>query len=296
VGQRAEARQLHGNAVQSLLKLKGAEDTVFVPTARFDYGFSLFAEGNLREALEYIRAANASTRKHYQGSSILGSWLLIEGRALATLGRYDEASNVIDEGWKHWVKGLGTSAKPHEHNVFYLARAYLSLARNDTASAIEALDQYVDYSRPVPLANEDVQRDLYLSQAHLQRGEIEKALTLATRAHNMVVESPVRVYFGALESETSTQLGRVLLAAGRAEAARPHLERALVWLRANDASISPYLAEAEVLHGQCLLALREVPAARAAAQRAAEVLAAQAEVGDQFRRSLRELKQALRAS
>ena len=295
VGERAEARQLHEDAVQSLLKLKGPDDTVFVPTARFDYGFSLLAEGRLQEALEYIRAANASTRKHYQGSSILGSWLLIEGRVLATLGRYDEAATIFDEGWKHWIKGLGTGAKPPEHNVFYLARAHLSLVRNDSTSAIEWLDRYVEQPRRAPLAIEDVQRDLFLSQAHLQRGETEKALALATRAHNAVTESSVRAYFGALESETLIQLARVLLAAGRGEAARPHIERALAWLRSNDARISPYLGEAEVLLGRCMLVLGEMQAARAAAQRAAAIHAAQPEVGDHFKRPLSELQQALRA-
>jgi serine/threonine-protein kinase len=293
-GHRAEARQLHEDTVQSLLKLKGPDDTVFVPTARFDYGFSLFAEGRLHEALDHIRAANASTRKHYQGSSILGSWLLVEGRVLAALGRYDEAATTIDEAWGHWTKGLGTGAKPYEHNAFYLARAQLSLARNDAAGAVEWLDRHVEQPQRTPVANEDVQRDVLRSQAHLQRGDLDKALELANRAHSAVAESSARQYFGALESETSAQVARVHLAAGRGEAARPYIERALAWLRVNDAPTSPYLAEAEVLDGRCMLLLGDAPKAGAAARRAAAIHAAQPEVGDHFVLPLRELQRALR--
>ena len=96
-----------------------------------------------------------------------------------------------------------------------------------------------------------------------------------------------------LEAEALLVRGMALLDAGEPAAACAPLDRAVALRREFDDRISPWLAQAEAVHGRCLLLLGEHAAASQAAARAQEIVAANLSLGDPFTKPLQDLKRAL---
>ncbi len=94
------------------------------------------------------------------------------------------------------------------------------------------------------------------------------------------------------ELDLRLSLGRALSATDQAKEALPHLERALA-LRQPQFASSLLLAEAQVALADCKLRLGDVAAARALLAKAKAIHAANRELGQQFRKPLRDLEQRL---
>ncbi|MEO6280424.1 protein kinase domain-containing protein [Roseateles sp.] len=295
VGERAEARRLHRDVLRRVLEVKGPNDTLFTPMVRMDMGRSLLAEGRLSEALELVAAVNASNRRHYPGSAVLGNGLRTEATILVAMGRYAQARQLFSEGFGLWLKGTGSSVQASRHNRFHLDEARLDLALGDASAAIARLNKVAAPYKAdgLPLRAEEIERDVLLAQAHLRLGAVERALGLAKGAAERVAVSSVRSRFPALDAEVQLQFGNALLRAGQPNAARGPIERALAWRTANDDASSPWVADAEVAWGQCLLALGDPVRSRAAAARASTIYAAHMLVGEHFTRPLQELLRTL---
>jgi eukaryotic-like serine/threonine-protein kinase len=296
LGMREEARALHVDTLRRVLAAKGADDTLFTPMVRVDYARSLLAEGRLHESLELVAAVNASNRRHYAGSTVLGGTLRTEASVLSTLGHYSQGRQLFAEGLALWKSGSGGTAANPRGNRFHLDEARLDLALGEASIAITRLAHVVppNVADALPLHADELERDVLLSQANLQLGAVAKALQLAQAAAQQMSASPVRTYFPALDAEVSLQLGQALLRAGRPGPAREAVSRALAWRRANDSANSPELANTEMVMARCHMALGETAQARAAVQRASTIFASNAEVAEHFKRPLRELQLALR--
>lgn len=296
VGERAAARKLHREALGRVLEVKGADDTLFTPIVRMGLGRSLLAEGNLPEALAQVAAVNASNRRHYAGSAVLGNGLRTEAAILVAMGDYPQARQLFAEGLGLWLKGAGSAVQPSRHNRFHLDEARLDLALRDAPAAIARLDKVAAPYKAdgLPLRAEEIERDVLLSQAHLQLGSVERALGLALGAAERLAASSVRNRYPALDADVQLQLGKTLLGAGRHAAARGPIERALAWRTANDAASSPWVADAGVAWAQCLLALGDSVRSRAAAARASTIYGAHTPVGEHFTRPLQELLRTLK--
>ena len=258
-GQRREAGVLHQDALRRVLEVKGADDTLFTPIVRMDLGRSLLAEGRLQEALDQVAAVNASNRRHYPGSAVLGNGLRVEATILTAMGRHAPARALFAEGLALWQQGAGSSMPAWRNNRFHLDEAGLDLARGDAASALARLDLVAAPANAerLPLRAEEIERDLLRAQAHMQLGAADSALALARGAADRLAASSVHARHPALEAQAQLTLGLALLRAGQPTAALPPIERALAWRTNNDDADSPAIAEAQAARGQALRALRD---------------------------------------
>ena len=287
-GHRDEADRMHAATLRRVLDLKGENDTLFTPLVRSDYGRSMFAEGQLQQAEDHLTRVVATNRRNYPNSAVLGQGLRTLATILTARGRYSEARQLFAEAWDNWQKGTGQALHPSRNNRFFLDEARLDLATHATAAATERLQRVVaplDVDR-LPMRAEEAERDILLACAYLQSGDFQRALTLARGAQSQIVTSSERADFPALEAEASVQLARALLANGDAAAARPHAERGLALRRDLDHSSSPRLAEAHLTLAAALSQVGETARANEQLLRAKAALAAQGEVGAQFRELL----------
>jgi serine/threonine protein kinase/tetratricopeptide (TPR) repeat protein len=288
IGRRQEARRMHENALSRVLAIKGNDETLFTPIVRSDYGRSLFAEGQLQQADDQIARVVAIDRRHYPDSAVLGQVLRTLAAIATARGHYPEARQLFAEAAQSWSKGTGTGLHPSRNNRFLLDEARLDLALRDPARAIDRLGQVVAPLNAAALLmrNEEIERDILLARAYLQAGDTARALSLARGAREQVVTSRARDMFPALEAEASVQLAQAQIATGDAASARAYAERALALQRELSDPSSPWLAEAYLASAEALLAAGETRRAREYLARARLILAAQSEVGDQFRQPL----------
>ena len=297
IGQRAPARVLHRDTLADIVQSRGADDTLFTMIVQMDFGRSLLAEGRLPQAMAMVAAVNASNRRHYAGSAVLGSGLRTEATLWTAQGDFTRARQLLAEGWDHWQQGGGRTMQPSRHNRFHLDTARLDLAQGDAPAALAALDRVVAPSaaNPLPLPADEVERDVLRSQAHLQLGATDRALESAQAAHTRMAAAATRAFHPALDAEVSLQWGQALIQAGRVAEAREPIARALAWRLDNDDASSPWLGEAHVAQARYWLALQDPVKARAAADKAKAVFAANKSVGEQFLRPLREVQLSLKS-
>ena len=89
------------------------------------------------------------------------------------------------------------------------------------------------------------------------------------------------------------RLGQAQQRSGQQQAAQTNLERALSLREANDDKNSPWLAEAQVALAECLVSLGERTRARTLLASAKAIHATHRELGEYFKRPLRELVERL---
>ena len=264
-GQRTAGRALHEAALQRVLQIKGEADTLYTPIARMEFARSLFAEGQLAPALSLVEAVNASNRRHYAGSAVLGNGLRLQAAVLTAMGQTAQARELFAEGLGLWRKAGGNAMLAWRFNRFHLDEARLDLALDQAAGALARLQQIAmpPDAASMPLVPDAVERDILASRAQLMLGDTPAALALAAQAADRIAASPIRPLHGALETQVNEQLGQALLRAGRSDAACAAINAARAWREANDAPQSTWLAQARRARAQCpQAALHNVRAAR----------------------------------
>ena len=294
-GRREEGRRLHDAALREILATRGEDDPVRTSGARIGYGRALLADGNLTLADDLAARAVTSTRQHYAGTEVLGHEIRVQAAIAAASGRYEEARALFAEGLQLALLG-GTGMHPSRRNRFFIDEARLDIAQHDPQAAILRLQRVVAplNAEQLPLRLEELERDLVLSQAHVVSGNIEAAFTLANQVEERIERSPLRQYVPALEAEAALRLGQAEMARGAYSAARPYLERALALRTAIDHSNSPWLAEAQIELGNCMLSQGDRIGAVALLNKARTIHAANTQLGDHFRRPLIHLGERLR--
>jgi tetratricopeptide (TPR) repeat protein len=106
-----------------------------------------------------------------------------------------------------------------------------------------------------------------------------------------VESSPSRKYFKNYEAQASLGEGKGLLLTHHAPEALPLLQRAVqLGEEVYDRSCSPALADSQIALAKCLLDLGRRDQARTLLSRAKEIHSTHKDLGDQFRKPLRELE------
>ena len=298
LGQREQARQLQRRALDAILGVKGPDDTMYTPIATVEMARSLLVEGRVADSLPLSQSVVAVYREHYAGSPVLAATLRTQAVLCMVLGRYSEARQLVQEAVDIWQRASGGALRPWRFNRLVLDMARLDLAEDQPDAALSSLERFVAWpdSESPPPRPDEVERDTLAAWAQLQRGDVPAALQLAHAAVDEVAKVAARGRQPGLEADAAMMLGMVLLDAGNPKAARAPLEGALALRREFDDRISPWLAQAEAAHGRCMLLLGDGVAARQAAVRAQEIMAANPSLGGPFTQPLKDLQQALSES
>ncbi len=295
LGQREQARKLQRGALDAMLRVKGPDDTLYTPIAMVEVSRTLLAEGRIADSLPLGERVLAVYREHYANSPVLGATLRTQAMLWTALGRYQEARDMIKEAVDIWLRASGGAVLPWRFNRFVLDEARLDLAEGKPDAALRCLERFTPWpdSESPPPRPDEVERDTLAALAHLQRGDLTVALQTALAAVNAMALVAVRGRQPGLEADAALVQGIALLADDQPNAARAPLERALALRREFDDRISPWLAQAEAMHGRCLLSLGDRAGASEAAARAQDIVAANPSLGRMLTQPLQDLRDAL---
>ena len=295
LGQRERAREMQRCALDAMLRVKGSDDTLYTPIARIELARSLLAEGRLADGLALAQPVISVYREHYAGSPVLAAALRTQAALWTALGRCPEARQLVREAVDIWQRCSGGSLQPWRFNRLVLDEARVDLAEGQPDAALHTLERFSPWpdSEIAPPRPDEVERDTLAALAYLQRGDVTPALRRAQMAEDGAAHVAERGRQPGLEADAALVQGITLLGAGQPDAARVRVERALALRREFDDRISPWIAQAEAMHGRCLLMLGERTAAYEAAARAQSIQASNPSLSDLLTQPLKDLQHAL---
>jgi serine/threonine-protein kinase len=197
---------------------------------------------------------------------------------------------------KHAVKlvaeifGTGTSRIQRANNR--LGRVMLGIGKVAEADALFVAVMQADVANAAVYDSPWTFATVSHARVQIARGQARDAVPALSAALEKFLAQPANVRDLNEELDLQLSLGSALSAADRAKEALPHLERALELRQAQFAS-SPRLAEAQIALADCKLRLGDVAGARALLARAITIHAANLELGEQYRKPLRDLTERL---
>jgi len=296
-GRRDEGARLIAAAQAALLQPDAQATADAARTINLTVGTLAQAEGHISRAQTALEAQVAVLQRQLPGSLPLARTLLLHAAPLIALGRYDAAARALDEALQMQLAVSADAADPALANRYRLERARLALALGDAAGAERELQAVVAPrdAAALPLHPDDVQAKLLLAQVRLMQQRAADAEALALQALTQLQGSSLLNRFLALEAEAQLRLGQARQRGGRAATARAPLERALALRSANEADVSPRVAEARIALAECLLDLGERAAAQALLVQARDAHAAHAELAPHFVQPLLAAQARLRA-
>jgi tetratricopeptide (TPR) repeat protein len=284
-----EGLAVMADAKERILKTRG-DDPQTVPFALNRYGRGLLQVGRLEEGNEVLAQATRMLRKYRPGSGYLATALDLQANGLTDLGRYQEARALLDEAAQIHA---GVHDEPVYVNDNLAARSRLLLATGKPAEAAKALEAFfIKDPAPGTISLTWVHGSLGRADAALAMQKPEPAVDLASRVRTAVERNPSRVYFKNYEAQAALAEGKALLLMRRTSEALPLLERAVtLGSELYDPTRSPILAGSQLALASCLFDLGRRDPARALLASAKAIQATHQELGEQFKKPLRELSQ-----
>ena len=297
LGHRDQGRELLRTSLEAMLRVKGADDTMYTPIAMIEFARSMFAEGRIDDCVRCLEPVVRTYRENYAGSPVLAATLRTQAALLTALGRYPEARGLVGEAVDIWERASGGALRPWRFNRLTLDAARLDLAEGCPDVALRTLERFTpwpDGESPPPRPDE-VERDTLAAEARLQCGDASGGSRVAQSALEAVARIAARGRQPALEADAALIHAVALQACGDFATAIKSFARAVALRREFDDGASPWLAQAESLHGLCMHRLGESDAAERSAQRADDILAANPPLGHLLTEPLRNLRRALGA-
>jgi len=293
MGRMQEGLELLRGAKQLAIKLRGADDPFHTRAVLSALGRCEANAGDLAAALADAQAATAIDRKNRPGSLDLALRLEREAAVLIELGRDAPAQADLDE-----AAALRTQAKQPRGGEAFAAnlrlQTTLALARGDLAHARERLGELRADPGDATASFDRLDRRLLAAEVALAAGDATGAAVEADAAVQAIARSGQADALDAWSARAALDVGRAALLARDTATALPPLRRALDLRRKLLLPASPKLAEAMIALAGAELDHGERAAARALAAEAASIHAAQPELGDQYRRPLRDLQARVR--
>ena len=285
-----EGLRLIADSVARASRAGNSGDTLIMASTRLAYGAALARHGSLEKGLALIRDVADSRRRQRSAPWGLVKALEQEVDALIELGRYDLATQLLDEAATTHAQ-MGTPAP--KRNGILLARARILIA---TGHASDALQQIEAWAGEPSDSDDTLMRLLALAAARLEDDSPQAAANMASAVRLKIAANPERPYLMNLEAEASLIEGEALCRQQRAGDALPLLQRAVALSEAlYDRRSSPRLAQAQIALGDCHLDRGDRVHARALLEQARDIHALHRELGVPYTRPLENLARRLKA-
>jgi serine/threonine protein kinase/tetratricopeptide (TPR) repeat protein len=247
---------------------------------------ALVQSGRLTEAEPIVRRVVELASKGRPTSQVAP--MLIAADYDATRGRNASAEKNARSALALAEQVFGPTSKRAYRVRNRLGRVLVVAGKVDEADALFTANLKDDAANAKALDSPWTAASVQHAKVLILRGQAAQAVPTLTDVLKRHLAQPANQQDLNDEFEYQFALGRALHAAGRSKEALSHLERALV-LRQTQYAFSPKLAEAEVVLADCKLSLGDAEASRGLLAKAKTIHAANHELGDQYRRPLREL-------
>jgi len=295
IGHPAEGLALLRDAAEQAVRTLGPGEVFHTPMMRRAYGVNLLLYGTLEESVsQFTEVIETVHRANVTGTTDYAMTLEFSATAEAELGHYRQAAAMLDEASAIYSS---RRAKPSagQFNDLLLARARFLTATGKAAEALAILrefDETEDRSAPITTPWLDV--SIARADAELACGRPDAAIQQTREVRARIEISGVTPYFKRWEAEAALDEGKGLLLTGRAAEALPPLQRAvLLATEVYDRDHSPELADSQIALGSCLVSLGRRNEARTLLARATAIHRTHRELGEHYRKPLRELENEL---
>ncbi len=272
-------------ARETVLKIRGPDDSFHTPQVLLEYGAALARAGRLEEGLESISQAVENRRKNRPGTRFLAVMLEYQTRVLIEIGDYNGAQRLLDEAAEISRQTNDTS---DWRNSYYRAKLALALG-NAQQAARWVPDETASGATPVTLSMASLRNASLRAELAVARRDGRGALTIAAKLREQIEASPVRPFLKEMEANVALFEGQGYLLSHQPAQAMGPLTRA-VDLRASFMEpVSPALAEAYAGLANCYAELGNFDRAKALQDQASTVYAVHRRLGNQYTVPLREL-------
>ena len=287
----AEGLEHFERAKQILLRTRSADDPFYAPQVYLEYGRALANEGRWEEGLTYVEKAVENRRKNRPGTRFLAQMLELQANILLDMGRYAEAQGLMDE-----ADAIAQKVKYPTPYIAVDERARLMIATGHAREADPALEAFHPVAAlPGALDLDSLRIEISRAENALARGDAETAARLAAPVIQALSASTARDYLKSLEARASLVQGKAYMQLDRPSEALPLLERSVELRRSTVVPISPVLALAQVVLGECYLDLGNREQAQAMAGTAQKSFGAHKQLSGLYTRPLQELEKQLRS-
>ena len=274
------------------VRTKGPEELFHTPMVRRGYGVSLIEYGRVEEGLAQLnQSIEVPRRAKRSGTRGFANRIEVATIGEIELGHYQRAAAMLEEAASVRSR-LGDTAPSGQLNDALLARARLLLATGKAEEASQVL-------RAIPAqagANGQLTYpwlgvSVGQADADLERNRPQDAILLAREVQRRIHESGLRPYFKGWTAQAALEEGKGLLLTRHAAEALPILQRAVqLGSEVYDPERSPALADSQIALAKCQLALGHRDQARALLAQAKAIHSTHKDLGEQFRKPLRELE------
>ncbi|MGN6517832.1 MAG: tetratricopeptide repeat protein [Dokdonella sp.] len=288
IGRTQEGLDLLRGAKELAIRLRGADDPFHTRAVLSALGRCEAGAGDLDAALADAQAATSIDRSRRPGSLDLAQRVEREAAVLVELGRYAPAQAELDE-----AAALRVQAKqPRDGEAFagnLRLQAALALARGDTVGARERVAELRVEASESALSFDRLERRLLAAEAALASGDAAAASTESLAVAQAIARSGEADALDPGSARAALDAGRAAALAHDTAGASASLRRAIGLRRKVMLPTSPQLAEALVALASVELDRGDRAAARTLAGEATAIHAAHPELGEHYRRPLRDL-------
>ena len=250
-------------------------------------GRALSAFGDLAGAETAL--TSAKELRDLQRPNTLQSARILGMRAVEVDAALAEASAILAK------VGKDVGADEDVQHRSFKARAYLALGR--AQQSVELLnDLKSDHQSFASAPNRAGLFHSYLADAQLAVGNDVEALKAVTDVRSLLASKNAGTAIPLLAAKLDLVEGAVKLRAGDAVGALPLLEKTLAEREARLSPASPFLAEAYLSVARAKLALGKRTEAASFLQKANDVRARNAQLGEQLEQQFREVKKLIAVS
>ena len=284
-----EGLTLLKEALDLAARMLGPEESFHMPMDRRAYGSQLIRYGCLEEGLlPLAQAIDVQRRAKHSGTTGFASTLEWDSTGETELGHYRKAEALVAEASR--LRGNDTA--PGDLSYSLLARTKLQIVTGKLDEAANSLQQSgieVDPAGKITCAWLNVA--VAKADVELARNRSDLAIQQARAVRSRVAASGLGLYFKRWDAQATLAEGKGMLLTGRSDEALPLLQRALqLGSDVYDPDRSPNLADSQIALASCLLNLGRKDRARELPAQARAIHATHKDLGEQFRKPLRELE------
>ena len=284
-----EGLALLKEALDLAARMLGPQESFHMPMVRRGYGSQLIRYGYPEEGLSQLALAiDVQRRAKHSGTTDFASTLEWDSTGETDLGHYSKAEALVAEA----SRLRSNHPAPEELSYSLLARTRLQIATGRSEEAANSLQQSgidVDPAGKITYAWLNVAVDR--AEVDLARNRPDLAIQQARAVRSRIAASGLDLYFKRWDAQATLAEGKALLFTGHSSEALPLLQRALqLGSDVYDPDRSPNLADSQIALASCLLNLGRNDRARELLAQAKAIHATHKDLGEQFRKPLRELE------
>jgi eukaryotic-like serine/threonine-protein kinase len=283
-----EALVAHSLAIDSVEKANDGNYEFMGPVEYLAQGRTLLLFGDLTGAETALRKAKELRERKFPDSLFVARILETMAQTFAQMGRREEADAALEQANTILIKfskGRGTD----EEMLHRISEAQSHYAMGRPEHATELLREIVQVGpTPATAPLRAVAIRVFLADALFAAEADSEVLKVVADLRSVLASSGVAIPL--IDAKLNLIEGGVMLRAGNVAAAIPLLEKALAEREARLSPASPFLAEAYLWAARGKFALGKRAEAANNLQKANDVRARNAQLGEHFERQFREVK------